>query len=127
LIVLDSCGWIDIFTAGPRVKQIRKWVDEADVVLVPAVVIYEVYKIIRRQRTQVEALAAVAKLREYQVVPIDERLAVEAADLSLQYDLPMADALIYATARLHSATLITADAHFEDMEGVEYLPAEETT
>lgn len=47
-------------------KQIRKWVDEAGVVLVPAVVICEVYKIIRRQRTQVEARAAVAKLSEYQ-------------------------------------------------------------
>jgi len=125
LIVLDSSGWIDIFTAGPRVKQLRRRVDEADAVLVPTVVIYEVYKIIRRRRTQIEAMVAVTRLREYEVVPLDERIAVEAAEASLRHDLPMADALIYATALVHSATLVTADAHVEHIEGVEYIPADE--
>lgn len=36
--------------------------------------------------------------------------------------LPMADALIYATARLENCTLWTQDAHFESLEGVHYLP-----
>ena len=122
---MDRPGWIDIFTAGPRVKQLRRWVDEADSVVVPTVVIYEVYKIIRRRRTQIDAMVAVTRLREYEVVPLDERIAVEAAEISLRHDLPMADALIYATAVVHSATLVTADAHFADIEGVEYIPAEE--
>lgn len=125
MIVLDSSGWIDIFTAGPRVTAFRRWVDEADVVLVPTVVIFEVYRVIRQQRTQIEALVAVAKLREYEVAPLDELVVVEAADLSLRHDLPMADALIYATARVHSAALVTADVHLRGLEGVEFIAAEE--
>ncbi len=52
-------------------------------------------------------------------------MAVEAADLSLRHDLPMADALIYATARVHSAALVTADTHLRGLEGVEFIAAED--
>jgi predicted nucleic acid-binding protein len=30
----------------------------------------------------------------------------------------MADAVIYATARAHRATVVTSDAHFEHLSGV---------
>jgi len=51
--------------------------------------------------------------------------AVEAADLSLRHDLPMADALIYAVALTRSATLVTADAHFEGIDAVQYVAGED--
>jgi len=50
---------------------------------------------------------------------------VAATDLSLRHDLPMANALIYAVALTRSATLVTADTHFPDIEGVEYIAREE--
>jgi len=40
------------------------------------------------------------------------------ASLSIDYKLPMADAIIYATARAHQAELITSDAHFSGLTGV---------
>lgn len=45
-------------------------------------------------------------------MPVDETLALEAADISLASGLAMADSIIYATARRHEATLVTADADF---------------
>ena len=50
-----------------------------------------------------------------------EDLALEAALISGETGLPMADSIILATARLHRATLWTQDADFEGMEGVEYV------
>ncbi len=47
-----------------------------------------------------------------------------ATDLSLRHDLPMADALIYAVALTRSATLVTADTYFPDIEGG-YIAREE--
>ena len=38
------------------------------------------------------------------------------------HKLPMADALILATARAHHAQLVSSDADFENIEGVAYLP-----
>lgn len=121
MIALDSSGWIEVFTAGPRAAAFRKWTDEAHVIVVPTVVMYEVYKVIRRRRSEMEAVVAAARLRECHLVPLDDRIALEAADLSLQHGLAMADAVVYATALIHDAPLITADADLKDLPGVEYI------
>ena len=83
-----------------------------------AIEIYEVYKVIRRDLSEERALEAVAALRRATIAPVDESLALEAADLSLTHGLAMADALVYATARRHGAALITADADFEELPDV---------
>jgi predicted nucleic acid-binding protein len=57
----------------------------------------------------------VAALRRATIAPVDESLALEAADISLTHSLAMADSLVYATARRHGATLISADADFEGL------------
>lgn len=53
-----------------------------------------------------------------QVVPLDESLAIEAADLSLAHGLAMADAIVYATALRQGATLVTSDADFDGLADV---------
>ncbi len=80
-----------------------------------AIEIYEVYKVIRRDLSEERALEAVAALRRATIAPVDESLALEAADLSLAQGLAMADSLVYATARRHGATLVTADADFQGL------------
>lgn len=124
MIALDSSGWIEVFTAGPRAAAFRKWTDEADVIIVPTVVVYEVYKVIRRRRSELEATVAAAHLRACHVVPLDDHLALEAADLSLQHGLAMADAVVYATALAREAPLVTGDADLKDLPGVEYIAPE---
>lgn len=78
-----------------------------------AIEIYEVYKVIRRDLTEERALEAVAALRRATIAPVDESLALEAADLSLRHGLAMADALVLATARRHGARVVTGDADFD--------------
>lgn len=80
-----------------------------------AIEIYEVYKVIRRDLSEERAVEAVTALRRATIAPVDESLALEAADLSLAHGLAMADSLVYATARRHGAKLITADADFEGL------------
>jgi predicted nucleic acid-binding protein len=82
-----------------------------------AIQVYEIYKVVRRDLSEERAIEAVAALRRATVVPVDETLALEAADLALESGLAMADALIYATARRHRATLVTADADFAELPG----------
>ncbi len=82
-----------------------------------AIEVYEVYKVIRRDLSEERALVAVSLLRRATVVPVEESLALEAADVSLELGLAMADSIVYATARRHGATLVTADADFEGLPG----------
>ena len=60
-------------------------------------------------------MEAVSALRRATIAPVDEPLALEAADLSLAHGLAMADSLVYATARRFGATLVTADADFDGL------------
>lgn len=125
MILIDSSGWIDIFTEGPRHKQYLEWAETDEEIIVPTVVLYEVYKIIRRQRQEAEADVAASRLREYTVIPLDSAIALEAADYNLELGLGMADAIVYATARHHDATLVTGDSDFADVPDVEYIRLED--
>ena len=73
------------------------------------------YKVIRRDLSEERALEAVSALRRATITPIDESLALEAADISLGRGLAMADSLVYATARRHGAKLVTGDIDFEGL------------
>jgi predicted nucleic acid-binding protein len=79
---------------------------------VSAVEVYEVYKVVRRDLSEERAVEAVSALKRAKIVPVDESLALEAADISLRLGLAMADSLVYATAQRHRATLVTGDADF---------------
>ena len=121
MIVMDSSGWVEVFMAGPRLTEFQRRLQEAEGVLVPTVVLYEVYKLARREASEDLANEVAGELKSHQLVPLDEGLALEAADYSLQHRLPMADAVVYATARAHQAVLVTGDEHFAGLPGVEYL------
>jgi len=121
LILLDSSAWIDIIRNAPRADAFRRQLEEADSVLVPTIVIYEVYKWARRKASERTASVAVTWMRQHTVAPLDERVALEAADFSLEYHLAMADAIVYATAQAYEATLVTGDAHFATLQGVEHI------
>ena len=79
---------------------------------------YEVYKVVRRDLSEERALAAVAALRRATIVPVDESLALEAADVALERGLAMADAIVFATAQRHGATLVTGDSDFDGLPDV---------
>jgi predicted nucleic acid-binding protein len=49
-------------------------------------------------------------------------IALLAAERSKAFKLATADAIIYATARQHLATLVTSDAHFADFPQVKFYP-----
>ena len=85
--------------------------------LVCAIEVYEVYKVIRRDVSEERAVEAVSALRRATIAPVDEPLALEAADVSLTHGLAMADSLVYATARRFGARLVTRDADFEGLPG----------
>jgi predicted nucleic acid-binding protein len=54
-------------------------------------------------------------------VDLDWEIALQAAKLSIQFHLHMADAFIYSTALRYAAQLFTSDTHFGNLPGVTVL------
>jgi predicted nucleic acid-binding protein len=71
-----------------------------------------------------DALNVVGAMRRGTIVDLDDRIALEAAELSAETRLAMADSILLATARAHDADFWTQDADFEGIEGVQYREAE---
>lgn len=121
MILIDSFGWIEYFLDGPLAGQYAKYLEKPSQVLTPTIVIYEVYKKIKRERGERPALEAVAQMRKTQVVSFHENIALSAADLSLQSVLPMADAVVYATAASEGCQLASSDPHFKDLPNIIFI------
>lgn len=119
--VVDSSGWLEFFTDGPLAAPYAEHLADLGQILTPSIVLYEVYKKIKRERGEENALIAVAQIEKTSVVPLTTSIALTAADLSLEHRLAMADSLIYATAILHDVTVITSDPDFKGLPGVIYL------
>ena len=120
--VVDSSAWLSYFAGDSNSCRFATPIEAPDRLLVPGITITEVYKSVFRQRDEASALAAVAHMQQGKVIALDAELALHAAVLGIELKLPLADSIIYATARKYDATVWTQDADFEGLEGVEFYP-----
>ena len=120
--IVDSSGWLEYFVGGPNAKRFGAPLKDSASLVVPVITIYEVFKIVLRQRGENEALQAVAAMQKGAVCDLTVNIAISASQISLQHNLPMADSIILATAQHHDATIWTQDADFKGLPKVKYFP-----
>ncbi len=119
--VIDSSGWLEYFADGPNADFFAPAIQDLEHLIVPSLTVYEVFKTICRQRDEGIALQAIAVMHQGTVVDLDSTIALDAARLSLERRIPMADSIILATSTSHDAILWTQDSDFEEMDGIKYI------
>ncbi len=117
LNVVDSSGWLEYFVGSERAALFAPAIEDTENLLVPVISIYEVFKKVRRDRGDDDALQVTSAMKSGRVIDLDLSLALEAA----RYALPFADSIIYATAIRFDAMLWTQDEDFEKLTGVRYF------
>ncbi len=120
--VVDSSGWLSYFANDKNSRSFADPIGRLEELLVPSITLTEVFKNILRQRGEEAALRAIAHMEQGKVVPLNEGLAVDAAYFGVECKLPLADSIIYATARRYEALVWTQDADFKDLKNVRYYP-----
>jgi len=118
--LVDSSAWLEYFADGPNASFFSAAIEKSREVIVPTIVVLEVYKRILQQRNERAALEAVAVLGQGRVIDLTATLAIAAAMLSHSEKLPMADSIILATARAENAIIWTQDRDFERFTGVKF-------
>ena len=118
--VVDSSAWLEYFADGPNASTFAPAIERTRDLVVPSICLLEVFKRVLQQRDENSALWAVAVMGQGQVVALDGPLALSAARLGLEFKLPLADSVVFATARHHGALVWTLDADFEGLPHVRF-------
>ena len=121
--LVDSSAWLEYFADGPNAGFFAPAIERTRDLLVPTIVVFEIYKRVLQQRNERAALEAISVLQHGQLIELTASLAIAAARISHHEKLPMADSIILATARAQNATIWTQDSDFKEMDRVKYRAA----
>ncbi len=119
--LVDSSGWLEYFADGKNASHFAPVISNTEKLIVSTINIYEVYKKVISERDEDSALQAVAMMQQAKVIEVTASIAVQASKVSYIFKLPMADSLIYVTAREYNAIVWTQDADFKGMGSVQYF------
>jgi predicted nucleic acid-binding protein len=112
MILVDTSAWIEwLIDSATGAKVAARIPEQADW-LVPTMVQIELAKWLTREADEDKADQVIAFTQVCNVVPLDTEIALAAAEACRTHKLATADAIIFATARAHGATVLTCDAHF---------------
>lgn len=119
--LVDSSGWLEYFSDGVNAENFSAPLNEKETLLVPTISLYEVFEVVLRERDENSALQVIAIMQQCRIVELTPRIALQAAKISIDYKLPMADSIIFTTAQLFNATIWTQDVDFKDLPNVKYF------
>lgn len=122
MVLVDTSAWIEWLIGSPTGEALSARLPQHSDWLVPTMVQLELAKWLTREVGEDKADQVIAFTQVCQVVPLDTEVALAAADVCRTHKLATADAIIFATARARGATLLTCDAHFEGLPGVDFMP-----
>lgn len=118
--VVDSSAWLEYLGDGPCAPEFAQVIEKPVELVVPSLTVFEVFKRTFQLKGEATALEAVAVMLQGRVADVSATMALDAARISLNEGLPMADSVILATARSEGAVLWTQDVHFAGLPDVEY-------
>ena len=119
--IVDSSGWLEYFAQGANADLFAPAIQETDSLIVPTICMYEVFKRMLVQRGEEDALQAIGVMSLGVISDLTQEIAINAAQISSELKIAMADSLILATARKYNAVLWTQDIDFEVLPGVKYF------
>jgi len=119
--VLDSSCWLEFAENSLIGISVEPIIADKKRLLVPTIVLYEVFKKLSSMEGSGYANRFIRGMLTAEVVPLGIPLSISAADISLQYQLSMADSVIYATTMQYNSILWTADKDFDGLPNVQYF------
>ena len=119
--LVDSSGWLEYLSDGKNAKLFAPAIEKTDDLIVSTINIYEIYKKILLERDESSAIQVVGLMQQAKVIEVSSKISIQAAKLSYERKMPMADSLIYTTARQNNAIVWTQDTDFKELDDVKYF------
>lgn len=119
--LVDTSGWLEYLSDSKNAKNFSDAIENTEELIVSSINIYEIYKKILKEKDENTALQIVGLMSQAKVIDVTSSIAMEAAKLSFLKNMPMADSIIYTTAKVNDAIVWTQDSDFRGLESVKYF------
>jgi len=125
--VIDSYAWIEYFTGTKIGEKIKSLIENSEEKITPTICLAEVYAKTLRVESQELADKQKSFIKEKSALAfLDESIAVESAKINVRMKKEiegwgLADSIVYATATLKKAEVVTGDEHFKKLKNVVFI------
>lgn len=119
--LVDSSGWLEYLADSKNAKNFASPIENTDELIVSTINIYEIYKKVLLEKDENSALQVIGLMQQAKVIEVSSSIAIQAAKFSFEQKMPMADCIIYITAKVNDAIVWTQDNDFKDLDGVKYF------
>lgn len=120
LNLVDSSAWLAYLAEEQNAEFFSEAIEDTELLIVPTVCLYEVFKVVLREQGEEMALQVAAMMQQGDVIDLTAELALEAATIGHEERLPFADSIIYTIAKQNDAVIWTQDAHFANQPNVQF-------
>ncbi|MCF6270613.1 MAG: type II toxin-antitoxin system VapC family toxin [Melioribacteraceae bacterium] len=119
--LVDSSGWIEYLIDDKNAKHFAPIIEDTNNLIVSTINIFEVYKKIILKVHESYALSAITFMQQAKIFTVTSEISIEAVQLSIKHNMPMADSIIYITGKLNNATIWTQDYDFKNLPNVKFI------
>jgi toxin FitB len=119
--LVDSTGWLAFFSEGKNAAVFGIPIQNVDTLLVPTIIMHEVFKVLLRESGEQNAMIAHAHMQLGKSIDLTPELAIAASRISLEYNLPITDSIVLASAQSLNAVIWTQEEHFKGIRNVKYF------
>ncbi len=120
--LVDSSAWLAYLAQEKNAEFFSEAIEDSDLLIVPTVCLYEVFKVVLREQDEEIALQIVVSMQRGEVIDLTAELALEAAAIGHEEKLSFADSIIYTIAKQNNAVIWTQDEHFANKPNVQFRP-----
>jgi predicted nucleic acid-binding protein len=125
--VVDSYAWIEYFMGTKMGEIVKSLIENTEEKFTPTICLAEVYGKTLKVENQELAEKQKAFIKEKSaLIFLDETIAVESARLNVRMRKEidgwgLADSIVYATATVKKADVVTGDEHFKKLKNVLFI------
>ena len=122
--VIDSYAWIEYFMGTEAGEKAKAIIESSEEKITPTICLAEVYaKTFRVENQELAEKQRVFIKEKSAIAVLDESIAVESAKVQTKMKKEvdgwgLADSIVYATALLKKAEVVTGDEHFKKLKNV---------
>lgn len=119
--LVDSSGWLEYFADAKNAKYFAPIIEDTNKLIVSTINLYEVYKKIALNKDEQSAITAIGLMQQAKIIDVNASISIQAAKISIELNIPMADSLIIATGKYTNSIIWTQDSDFRGIENVKYI------